>query len=116
MSESTLDEIKAQIAASPALLYMKGTPEHPLCGFSARAVQVLLACGISFESINILERDDIRSELPKYAEWPTFPQFWFKGQLIGGSDILLAMYESGELQDLLEQDSKNSAEDPEQGS
>lgn len=111
MSESTLDEIKAQIATFPALLYMKGTPERPQCGFSARAVQVLVACGIPFESVNILERDDIRRTLPDYAEWPTFPQFWFKGQLIGGSDILLAMYESGELQVLFEQDSKNSEED-----
>lgn len=97
----TLDTIKQQIAESPILLYMKGTPDFPQCGFSARAINALKACGAKFAYVNILENPDIRAELPKYADWPTFPQLYIKGELIGGSDIILEMYEAGELQDLI---------------
>lgn len=97
----TLETIKQQIAESPVLLYMKGTPEFPQCGFSARAINALKACGTKFAYVNILENPDIRAELPKYANWPTFPQLYIKGELIGGSDIILEMYEAGELQELL---------------
>jgi len=97
----TLETIKQQIAENPVILYMKGTPEFPQCGFSARAVNALKACGAKFAYVNILENPDIRAELPKYANWPTFPQLYIKGELIGGSDIILEMYEAGELQELL---------------
>ena len=97
----TFKEIEAQINANPILLYMKGSPEAPQCGFSARAVQLLNACGAQFNTVDILSNPHIRSELPKYANWPTFPQLWVKGELIGGSDIMFEMYEKGELQELL---------------
>ncbi len=97
----TVERIKQQLNDNPIMLYMKGTPEFPQCGFSARAVQVLKGCGVEFAHVNILENPDIRAELPKYSNWPTFPQLYFKGELIGGSDILLEMYETGELQALL---------------
>ena len=99
---TTEDIIKQQIAQHPILLYMKGTPDFPQCGFSGRAVGILRACGVtSFAHVNILENPEIRTLLPKIANWPTFPQLWVKGELVGGSDIMLEMYESGELQHLL---------------
>jgi len=98
---NTLDTIKQQIAENAIILYMKGTPEFPQCGFSARAVNALKACGAKFAYVNILENPDIRAELPKYANWPTFPQLYVNGELIGGSDIILEMYEAGELQEML---------------
>lgn len=97
----TLDLIKQQIAENPVLLYMKGTPDFPQCGFSARAVNILRECGAEFASVNILEEPEIRRVLPEYAHWPTFPQLYIKGELIGGSDIMLEMFEQGELQKLL---------------
>jgi monothiol glutaredoxin len=96
----TIELIKQQISENPILLYMKGTPQFPQCGFSARAVQILKGCGVEFAHVNILENPDIRAELPKYANWPTFPQLYVNGELIGGSDIMMEMYESGELQEL----------------
>lgn len=99
---STEDTIKQQINTNPIILYMKGTPDFPQCGFSGRAVQVLRACGVAhFAHVNILENPEIRDTLPKMANWPTFPQLWVKGELIGGSDIMLEMYESGELEPIL---------------
>lgn len=99
---TTEDIIKQQIADNPILLYMKGTPDFPQCGFSGRAVQVLRACGVTeFAHVNILENPDIRATLPKIANWPTFPQLWVNGALVGGSDIMVEMFESGELQALL---------------
>lgn len=102
MSTSTLDTIKQQIANNTILLYMKGTPEQPQCGFSARAVQALKACGAQFASVNILENPDIRQTLPTYANWPTFPQLYIKGELIGGCDIMVELYESGELKSMVD--------------
>jgi monothiol glutaredoxin len=100
---TTEEIIRQQIAENPILLYMKGTPDFPQCGFSGRAVGVLKACGVTkFAHVNILENPEIRAELPKIANWPTFPQLWVKGELIGGSDIMLEMYESGELQPILD--------------
>ena len=93
----TLATIQQQIASSPVLLYMKGTPQFPQCGFSARAVDMLKDIGEPFSYVNILENPDIRAELPKYANWPTFPQLWVKGELIGGSDIMMQMAQAGEL-------------------
>ncbi|OUR73367.1 monothiol glutaredoxin, Grx4 family, partial [Marinomonas sp. 42_23_T18] len=94
---STLDTIKEQIESNTVLLYMKGTPRMPQCGFSAQTVQALMACGERFAFVNILENPEIRSELPKYANWPTFPQLWVGGELIGGCDIVVEMANNGEL-------------------
>ena len=102
MSEkTTLDIIKEQIAEHSILLYMKGTPQFPQCGFSARAVEVLSQYNKPFAYVNILEHPDIRAQLPQYAQWPTFPQLWIQGELIGGSDIILEMAHSGELEPMV---------------
>lgn len=97
----TIDKIKQQIAENAILLYMKGTPTMPQCGFSARAVQCIDACGINFAYIDVLANPDIRQTLPHYADWPTFPQLYVKGELIGGSDIILELYQNGELEPML---------------
>jgi monothiol glutaredoxin len=99
---NTLDTIKEQLASNPVLIYMKGTPQMPQCGFSAQAVQALMACGQKFAFVNILEHPDIRSELPKFANWPTFPQLWLKGELVGGCDIIVDLQQQGELQPMVE--------------
>jgi monothiol glutaredoxin len=95
--------IRDQIAKHAVLLYMKGTPQFPQCGFSARAVEALSQIGRPFAYVNILENQDIRATLPQIANWPTFPQLWINGELIGGSDIMLDMFQKGELQPLVEQ-------------
>jgi monothiol glutaredoxin len=98
-----MDTIREQIEGNTVLLYMKGSPRMPMCGFSQRAVQVMLDCGVRFAYVDILQNPDIRANLPKYANWPTFPQLWVNGELIGGSDILQEMHENGELRTLLEE-------------
>ncbi len=98
-----MDTIKEQIEENGILLYMKGSPNQPQCGFSARTVQALMACGERFAYVDILSNPDIRSNLPKYANWPTFPQLWVDGELIGGCDIVTEMFENGELQTLIKQ-------------
>lgn len=103
VANSTETLIKEQIAKHPVILYMKGTPQFPQCGFSARAVEVLSQIGRPFAYVNILENPDIRTTLPKIANWPTFPQLWVNGELIGGSDIMLDMFQKGELKLLVEQ-------------
>ncbi|MEE2024557.1 MULTISPECIES: Grx4 family monothiol glutaredoxin [Alkalimonas] len=99
----TLDKIKQQIAENPILLYMKGSPKLPSCGFSAQASQALISCGEQFAYVDILQNPDIRAELPVYANWPTFPQLWVQGELIGGCDIILEMFQRGELQPLIKE-------------
>ena len=99
----TIEKIKQQIAENPILLYMKGSPEMPQCGYSARAANCLKECGVPFAYVDILANPDIRQELPKYAQWPTFPLLWVRGELIGGSDILAEMHANGELEPLLKQ-------------
>lgn len=99
---STLDTIKEQIENNTVLLYMKGTPRMPQCGFSAQTVQALMACGERFAFVNILENPEIRAELPKYANWPTFPQLWVDGELIGGCDIVVEMANNGELTPIIQ--------------
>jgi monothiol glutaredoxin len=94
--------IRDQIAKHAVLLYMKGTPQFPQCGFSARAVDVLSQIGRPFAYVNILENPEIRATLPRIANWPTFPQLWIQGELIGGSDIMMQMYQNGELRPLVE--------------
>lgn len=97
----TLEKIKDQIATHPILLYMKGTPEIPQCGFSARAVQCINACNVDYATIDVLSNPDIRKVLPQFADWPTFPQLYVRGELIGGSDIIVEMYNQHELEPLL---------------
>ncbi|MGH8226133.1 MAG: Grx4 family monothiol glutaredoxin [Gammaproteobacteria bacterium] len=87
--------------ASPVVLFMKGTPDFPQCGFSAQSVQVLRASGVEFAHVNILEDPDLRQALKQRSNWPTYPQLYVNGELIGGSDILLEMYRSGELAEKL---------------
>ena len=96
-----IETIKDQIENNGILLYMKGSPNQPQCGFSARTVQALMACGERFAYVDILSNPDIRANLPKYANWPTFPQLWVDGELVGGCDIVTEMFESGELQTLI---------------
>ena len=94
--------IKDQVTTHPIVLYMKGTPRFPQCGFSATVVQILDACGIQdFFSVNVLEEPEIRQGIKEYANWPTIPQLYVNGEFVGGSDILREMYQSGELQKLL---------------
>ena len=94
--------IKEQVTGAPVVLYMKGTPQSPQCGFSALAVQVLTACGVrDFASVNVLADPDIRQGIKEYASWPTIPQLYVNGEFVGGSDIMMEMYQSGELQQLL---------------
>jgi monothiol glutaredoxin len=96
-----IETIKDQIEHNPILLYMKGSPNQPQCGFSARTVQALMACGERFAYVDILSNPEIRANLPQYANWPTFPQLWVDGELIGGCDIVTEMFDSGELQTLI---------------
>ena len=95
--------IKDQVTGNPVVLYMKGTPQMPQCGFSQMAVQVLNACGVKqFFSVNVLENAEIRQGIKQYANWPTIPQLYVNGEFVGGSDIMREMYESGELHKVLE--------------
>ncbi|HEY4645412.1 MAG TPA: Grx4 family monothiol glutaredoxin [Steroidobacteraceae bacterium] len=102
MSVDVVERIKQQITAKPAVLFMKGTPDFPQCGFSAQTVAALRACGADFAHVNIFEDPELREALKAYSSWPTFPQLYVKGELVGGCDIALEMYRSGELKKLLE--------------
>lgn len=97
------DEIKKQIETNKIILFMKGNAEMPMCGFSARAVNILKACGAEFATVDVLQNDDIRQGIKVYSNWPTIPQLYIDGEFVGGSDILTEMYESGELQQLINQ-------------
>lgn len=94
--------IHEQVTQHPVVLYMKGTPQFPQCGFSATAAQILKACGIGdFYSVNVLENQEIREGIKQFANWPTIPQLYIRGQFVGGADIMRELYQSGELQKLL---------------
>ncbi len=97
----TLERIKKQVTDNPVILYMKGSPDFPQCGFSARTVQALKQCGVPFAFVNIYEDEEVYRALPKFANWPTFPQLYVKGELVGGCDIALDLFQSGELQKML---------------
>ena len=101
MSETALETIKRQISENPILLYMKGSPQAPQCGFSAKTIECMVGCGQRFAYVDILSNPEIRASLPSYAEWPTFPQLWVDGELVGGCDIVAEMFETGELEALL---------------
>ena len=96
------EQIQQQIKDNPILLYMKGTPQFPMCGFSSRTVDVLKACNQKFAFVNILMDQDVRANLPKVSNWPTFPQLFIKGELVGGCDIVTELAESGELQTMID--------------
>ena len=97
------DVIKEQVNGNKVVLYMKGTPDFPQCGFSANAIGILRACGVEQPfTVNVLENPDIRQGIKEYANWPTIPQLYVNGEFIGGSDIMIEMYQSGELKKLLE--------------
>ena len=93
-----LAKIKEQITRNPIILYMKGSPQHPQCGFSKRAVDILISCHAEFAYVDILDNPEIRATLPTYANWPTFPQLYIQGELIGGCDIMTELAQTGELQ------------------
>ena len=95
------DTIRDQIKNNPIILYMKGNPNQPQCGFSARASQIMMACGEKFAYVDILSNPEIRANLPKVSEWPTFPQLFVDGELVGGCDIMTEMFDSGELKKLI---------------
>ena len=102
MTTTAHDKIDAEVKSSDVVLFMKGTPQFPMCGFSGRAVQVLKACGVSdFDTFNVLEDEEVRQGIKDYANWPTIPQLYVDGEFVGGSDIMTEMYQSGELQQVL---------------
>ena len=98
---SIQEKIKADIEANAIILFMKGNAELPMCGFSARAVNVLKSCGAKFATVDVLQDDEVRQGIKVYSNWPTIPQLYVKGEFIGGSDIIAEMYEAGELQALI---------------
>jgi len=102
-----LDRIRKTVSDNPVVLYMKGTPQFPMCGFSSRASQALKTVGAQFASVNVLEDPEVRANLPRYSNWPTFPQLFINGELIGGCDILLELQESGELAQMVKEASRS---------
>lgn len=99
---SAQDRIRETVTSNPVVLFMKGTPQFPQCGFSSTAVQILKACGVNqFASVNVLTDDEIRQGIKEYANWPTIPQLYVNGEFVGGCDIMREMYASGELQQQL---------------
>ena len=108
--DEVIDTIKEQIQENPILIYMKGSPNAPQCGFSAQTVQCLIACGERFAYVDVLSNPEIRATLPQFANWPTFPQLYVGGELVGGCDIVTEMFESGELEPLIK-DAAGAASD-----
>jgi monothiol glutaredoxin len=101
MTNPIFADIQASIDSSPVLLFMKGTPMFPQCGFSARVVQILKHVGVPFKTVNVLEDAEVREGIKAFSNWPTIPQLYIKGEFIGGCDIITEMYQAGELQTLL---------------
>lgn len=101
MFKEAFDKIKSDLESNDVVLFMKGTPMFPQCGFSAAVVQILAQLGLTFKGVNILEDDMLRAAIKEYSNWPTLPQLYIKGELIGGCDITREMHASGELQQLL---------------
>jgi monothiol glutaredoxin len=98
-AQTRIDEI---VKSHPVVLFMKGSSQFPMCGFSGRAIQILKACGVSdLTTVNVLEDEGIRQGIKEYANWPTIPQLYVKGEFVGGSDIMMEMYQAGELQEML---------------
>ncbi|MDB5416062.1 MAG: grxD [Rubritepida sp.] len=103
MTQSAVQRIEADITSNPVVLYMKGTPVFPQCGFSARVVQILGHVGVPFKGVNVLEDTEIREGIKAYTNWPTIPQLYVGGEFVGGCDIIMEMYQSGELQSMLKE-------------
>lgn len=97
-----VERIKQHLTSNPVVLFMKGTPDFPQCGFSAQTVSALRQCGAEFAHVNIFEDPELRDALKRYSSWPTYPQLYINGELVGGCDIALEMFRSGELKKLLE--------------
>ena len=97
MDMNAIERIKSQLSSAPVVLYMKGTPDFPQCGFSARVVQILTHLGVAFKTANVLEDPDLRDGIKAFSNWPTVPQLYIKGEFIGGCDIVTEMFQSGEL-------------------
>ena len=102
MTNPVFERIESEIKASPVVLYMKGTPVFPQCGFSARVVQILSHLGVPFKGVNVLDDMEIREGIKAYTNWPTIPQLYVNGEFVGGCDIMIEMYQSGELKKMLE--------------
>jgi len=103
---TTNDKIQAILADHPIVLFMKGTPQFPMCGFSSRAAEALKACGARFHPVNVLADPEVRAHLPRFSNWPTFPQLFIHGELIGGCDITVELHEQGELQRIVAETQK----------
>jgi monothiol glutaredoxin len=100
LNEQTKNKIENVLTNNSVVLFMKGTPDFPMCGFSAKAVAILRDLKVNFEGINVLEDDEIREGIKAYGNWPTIPQLYVKKELVGGSDIMMEMYQTGELKEL----------------
>lgn len=98
---SVIERIEEQLASQPVVLYMKGTPDFPQCGFSGKVVQVLQACNAQYRAVNIFEDPELRDALKEYSNWPTYPQLYVNGQLVGGCDIVMDLFNKGELQSMV---------------
>ncbi|MGB3071621.1 MAG: Grx4 family monothiol glutaredoxin [Ottowia sp.] len=104
MSDDTQQRIDELVKSHPIVLFMKGDANFPMCGFSGRAIQILKACGVdtrSLATVNVLENEAVRQGIKEYSQWPTIPQLYINGEFVGGSDIMMEMYESGELQQMV---------------
>ncbi len=99
---SIQEQIQQQIDSSDIFLYMKGSPDFPMCGFSGKIVQILRDCGAKFDSFNVLENEEIRQGIKAFSNWPTIPQLYIKGEFVGGCDIAIEMHNSGELKKMVE--------------
>ena len=97
------DQIKTEVESTDVVLYMKGTPDFPMCGFSGQAVQILTHLGVPFRGVNVLDNNDLRNGIKEFSNWPTIPQLYVKGEFVGGCDILREMFQSGELAEHLKQ-------------
>ncbi|MFN4263877.1 MAG: Grx4 family monothiol glutaredoxin [Thioalkalivibrionaceae bacterium] len=102
MADEVLERIDEVVKNNPVVIFMKGTPQFPMCGFSSRAVEALKRCNKEFAYVNVIVDQEVMQNLPRYADWPTFPQVYVDGELIGGCDITLEMFESGELQKVID--------------
>ncbi|WP_019624986.1 Grx4 family monothiol glutaredoxin [Thioalkalivibrio sp. ALJT] len=98
-----MDRIRQQVEDNPVVIFMKGTPQFPMCGFSSRAVEALKRCEQEFGYVNVIADQEVMQNLPRFADWPTFPQVYIDGELIGGCDITLEMFESGELKKMVDE-------------
>ncbi len=103
MTNPVFERIESEIKENPVVLYMKGTPVFPQCGFSARVVQILSHVGVPFKGVNVLEDMELREGIKQFTNWPTIPQLYVKGEFVGGCDIIMEMFQSGELQGLLQE-------------